>query len=103
MSERLEALKGMVLQDPKNSLVRYGLAMEYGRLGQLEQAVSEHRALIEVNPDYCYAYFHGGQALEKLGRLEEARTMYREGILAAHRTGDEHARSELQGALDLLS
>ncbi len=103
MSDRLEALKTMVQQDPKNSLVRYGLAMEYGRAGQLEQAIAEYRALIEVNPEYCYAYFHGGQALEKLGRLEEARALYRDGIEAAHRSGDEHARSELQGALDLLS
>jgi hypothetical protein len=40
--------------------------------------------------------------LERLGRLEEAGAMYRAGIDSANRTGDGHARGELQGALDLL-
>jgi hypothetical protein len=48
------------------------------------------------------AYFHGGQALEKAGRLEEARAMYEEGIAVTARTGDAHTRSELQAALDIL-
>jgi hypothetical protein len=48
------------------------------------------------------AYFHGGQALEKLGRIEDARAMYQTGIETTSRTGDQHTKSELQGALDML-
>jgi len=92
----------MVAQDPKNSFSRYGLAMEYRNSGDLEAAMREFRELIAVNPDYGYAYFHGGQTLERLGRLEEAAEMYRSGIESASRTGDQHAKQELQGALDLL-
>ena len=99
---RLEILKSMVAQNPKDSFSRYGLAMEYRNGGDLEGAVREFRELIAVNPDYAYAYFHGGQTLEKLGRLEEAAEMYRSGIESSLRTGDQHARGELQGALDLL-
>lgn len=92
----------MVAQNPKDSFSRYGLAMEYRNAGDLEGAVREFRELIAVNPDYAYAYFHGGQTLEKLGRLEEAGAMYRAGIESATRSGDQHARGEIQGALDLL-
>jgi len=101
-STRLEILKNMVAQNPNDSFSRYGLAMEYRNSGDLEGAVCEFRALIAVNPDYAYAYFHGGQTLEKLGRLEEAGEIYRAGIESAGRAGDRHAREELQGALDLL-
>jgi Tfp pilus assembly protein PilF len=101
-STRLDILKGMVAQNPKDSFSRYGLAMEYRNSGDAEGAVREFRALIEADPAYCYAYFHGGQTLERLGRTEEAAAMYRAGIEAAKTKGDDHARSEIQGALDLL-
>lgn len=101
-NSRLEVLKGMVEQDPANSFARYGLAMEYRNAGNLMQALEEFRSLIAANADYTAAYFHGGQTLEKLGRLDEARQMYREGIDAASRTGDAHTRGEIQGALEML-
>jgi len=98
----MEILKGMVAQNPSDSFARYGLAMELVKGGQLEGAVAEFRALLEFNPDYAAAYFHGGQALEKLGRVEEARETYEKGIEVTSRTGDQHTRSELQAALDML-
>jgi len=100
--DRLEALKNLLAQDPANSFARYGLAMEYVKTGALEEAVAEFRRLAEQDRDYAYAYFHCGQALEKLERLDEARETYRQGLEAAARRGDAHARSEIQAALDLL-
>ena len=101
-SNRLEILKSMVAQNPADSFARYGLAMEYQNSGDLEQAMREFRALLEVNPDYSAAYFHGGQALEKLGRLDEARELYKQGIEVTTRNGDVHTRGEIQVALDIL-
>jgi tetratricopeptide (TPR) repeat protein len=101
-SSRLEALKSMVALNPADSFSRYGLAMEYRNTGDAEAAVSEFRALIAVDPGYAYAYFHAGQTLERLGRPDEARELYRQGIEAAQRKADLHAQSELQAALDLL-
>ena len=98
----MEVLKNMLAQNPRDSFARYGLAMEHVINGELEEAVVEFRNLLDYNPDYAAAYFHGGQALEKLGRVEDARAMYQKGIETASRTGDQHTRSELQGALDML-
>jgi tetratricopeptide (TPR) repeat protein len=99
---RLDLLKNMVAQNPADSFARYGLAMEWARTGNLEQAVEEYRGLLAVNPDYAAAYYHGGQTLEKLGRPDEARALYRAGIEATTRTGDLHTRSEIEAALQLL-
>lgn len=102
MPDRTEVLKQMLLQDPSNAFARYGLAMELVKSGELAGAVTEFRALLAHNPDYAAAYFHGGQALEKLGEIEQARDFYEKGIDVTRRTGDGHTRSELQAALDML-
>ena len=54
---------------------------------------------LDADPDYTYAYFHAAQTLEKVGRIEEAKELYRRGIEAAGRKADTHARDELQAAL----
>jgi tetratricopeptide (TPR) repeat protein len=99
---RMEVLKSMVAQNPNDTFSRYGLAMEYANSGNLELAVEEYESLLRGNPDYAAAYYHGGQALEKLGRIDQARIMYRRGLEATRRTGDAHTNSELQAALDIL-
>jgi len=99
---RLETLKSLAAQNPQDSFLRYGLAMEYRNSGDLESAMREFAGLMNANPDYAAAYLHAGQTLERMGRSEEARAVYQRGIEVTTRAGDQHARSELQAALDLL-
>jgi len=73
--------------------------MEYVKCGQFENAVAEFEQVLAADSSYAAAYFHCGQALEKLGRRNDARDYYRRGIAAAR---DPHARSELEAALDIL-
>lgn len=99
---RLETLKQLLSQNPGDSFLRYGIAMEHMREENYEQAVAEFRELLNRNPEYVAAYYHCGQALERLGDVEGARAIYQAGIDLCARTGDQHTRSELQTALDLL-
>lgn len=101
-TNRLEILQSMLAQDPNNAFARYGLATEYVNAGQLEPAIAEFQTLLEKDESYVAAYYHGGQALEKLGRIEEARTLYEKGLEACTRKGDLHTRSEIERALSLL-
>jgi len=96
---RLATLRQLVADNPANTFARYGLAMEHVRSGDLDGAVQEFEAVLTTDPSYSAAYYHGGQALEKLGKLDQARDLYRRGIAA---TRDPHALSELQAALDIL-
>jgi Tfp pilus assembly protein PilF len=89
----------MLAASPGNTFARYGLAMEHVNSGQLEAAVSEFETILTTDPSYAAAYFHGGQTLEKLGKMDAAREYYRRGL---EKTRDPHARSELQAALDIL-
>ena len=102
MSKRLEVLHSMVDQKPEDAFTRYALAMEYVNTGGLEGAVGQFTELLKHNPAYAAGYFQGGQALAKLGRIEEARDLYSRGIDVTSASGDEHTRSELIGALQML-
>jgi Tfp pilus assembly protein PilF len=98
-NSRLEILKKMLEEAPGNTFARYGLAMEYSKAGDLAAAVIEFETVIATDPKYSAAYYHGGQTLEKLGRIEDAREIYRRGLAV---TRDPHAAGELQAALDIL-
>ena len=101
-TNRLEILKQMVKDDPNNTFARYGLAMEYAKSGEYGEAIKEFRILLQSDENYAAAYFHGGQAYEKLGQVEEARALYERGIEITTRKGDAHTRSEIEAALSLL-
>jgi tetratricopeptide (TPR) repeat protein len=101
-NNRIDILRGMVASNPADNFARYGLAMEYVKTGKLQDAVEEFKQLLIANPNYPAAYFHGGQTYEKLGDLDQARAMYQKGIEVTTAMGDQHTRSELQAALDIL-
>ncbi len=86
-------------QNPNDAFARYGLALEYSRLGNLEQALNEFGKLLTANPDYTAGYFMAAQTLVRAERLEEARKMLRDGIAAAQRTRNAHAQSEMEAML----
>lgn len=98
----MEAVKGLLAQDPANSRIRYMLCMEYLSAQDWAGAVAELSELIARDPAYIAAYYQAGRASEQMGAEDQARDFYRRGIEAARRSGDTHALSELQAALDVL-
>lgn len=98
-NSRVDVLKQLLAENPGNTFARYGLAMEHLKSGDLESAAGEFQAVLEHDANYAAAYYHGGQTLEKLGKLDEARDLYKRGVTIAR---DPHARAELQAALDIL-
>jgi predicted Zn-dependent protease len=99
---RKQQLEEMLAEDPNDPFLRYGLAMEYVSAGDLEAAVRGFRDLIGVAPDYVAAYHQAGQSLARLGRAAEARDLLRQGVAAAARQNDAHAKGEMEALLDTL-
>ncbi len=59
--DRIAMLTEVLAASPEDTFARYGLAMEYSKAGQIEQALTEFKTLIEKNPDYTPAYFMAAQ------------------------------------------
>jgi predicted Zn-dependent protease len=100
--DRVAMLNEILAQDPSNAFARYGLAIEYANSGQLERALEEFQKLLSANPDYAAGYFMAAQTLMKSDRVNEARAMLENGIIAAERQGDAHAAAEMQGMLQAM-
>ena len=96
---RRQMLEEFVAAKPEDSFARYGLAMDCANSGDSANADLHFKKLIELNPSYVAAYFQFGQFLARTGRTQEARSMLTAGISTAQRTGDDHARSEMEAAL----
>ena len=99
---RLAMLQEILAQNPNDAFARYGLAIEYVNQGDIDTALSEFARLVETNPDYTAGYQMSAQTLLKAGREEEARKSLEAGIASAVRTGNQHARAEMEAMLDEL-
>jgi hypothetical protein len=67
-------------------------------------AADQHfRALLERHADYIPAYLIYGQFLVRETRPEEAKKVLSNGITAATKAGNTHARSEMEALLIELS
>jgi hypothetical protein len=96
---RRQMLEEFVAAKPDDAFARYGLAMDCANAGDSAAADEHFKVLLGMHPEYVAAYFQYGQFLARTGRTEEARTTLGAGIATARRTGDEHARSEMETAL----
>lgn len=99
---RKAQIEALLADEPDNSFLRYGLAMEYVSAEEPEQAVATFRELLSRDAEYVPAYLQLGQVLARLGREAEARTILQEGIAVAQRVGDGHAAGEMSGLLATL-
>jgi len=100
---RIEIFKKMLNDDPNNTTVRFGLANELLKFERFEEAVNELKTYLSQMDDQGNAYGKLAQALEKLGRVDEAREAYQRGIAAANRHGHPGMAQDFEMALaDLI-
>lgn len=100
--QRLEAFRKFVEARPDDPFTRYALAMHLRSMGRLAEAVEAFTQLTARSPDYIPTWLMLGQTLEAAGREAEAATAYQDGMAAAARRQDLHARGELEAALEAL-
>ena len=92
----------MLERQPRDAFLLYALGMEHKKLNDLDKAIEFYSRTIEVDPNYCYAYYQRGQVFEQKGDADSAKQSYKDGIDAARRINDDHARSELETALQMM-
>src|SRR5262249_50293606 len=101
VNPRVEKVKAMLAASPDDTFLLYALAMEYKKTDQ-RQSIELLRRVTLLDPLQSYAYFQLGQVHELAGDIEAARDAYRQGLAAADRAGDAHAKSEIAAALAII-
>lgn len=99
---RREKIEVMLADDPGDTFLRYSLAMELDKEGDHDASLSRFADLTLDEPPYVPAFFMAGQQLVRLQRIDEARTILRDGIAAARIQGDVHAAGEMSEFLASL-
>ena len=100
--DRIAMLNEVLAQNPNDTFARYGLAMEFSKVGDVDRALAEFGTLLSSSPDYTPGYFMAAQTLARADRIDEAKQMLNDGIACARRTRNAHAESEMQAMLDDL-
>ena len=97
---RIEKLLEYMETADKDSFLQHALALEYIKIGDDEKARALFNELLLREPTYVGSYYHLGKLLERVGDFDKAIRIYKRGMEEAKKAGDNHARSELQGALE---
>ena len=100
--DRINKLKAFLEKQPNDSFLQHALALEYIKVGEDEQARVWFQSILNRDPGYIGTYYHLAKLLERAGENKEAIEVYEKGVVAAKAAGDNHAKNELQMALDEL-
>jgi predicted Zn-dependent protease len=101
-ADRAKALETMLERNPDDSRLRFGLALEYLRVGRREDGVRELRAYLAASEDEGNAWGRLATVLEEMGEYEEAKDAYRRGIEAAYQHGHPTMAEEFERTLEGL-
>jgi predicted Zn-dependent protease len=84
---RIEIFKQMLVSDPANTAVMFGLAKEYEKAGQHQELIDTINKYLEVTDDEGNAFGMLASAYEQLGQPDNAKEAYKRGIETAQRHG----------------
>jgi len=96
MSDRLTQLLKLHAADPADADLPYMIALELGKAGEADQAITWLDKTLAINAHYHYAYFQKAKMLDQEGETDDAVAVLDLGIEKASSVGDGKALGELQ-------
>jgi tetratricopeptide (TPR) repeat protein len=100
---RIEMLEGMLEKAPDDLFLNYALGLEYSNdLATVNDAESQFRLVLSINPDYIPAYYQLGKLFESLLRNDEALEFFKKGLEKARTQNDNKSANEFEEAIFLL-
>jgi predicted Zn-dependent protease len=101
MQNRIEIFKQMLESDPDNSMVLFGLANEYQKQEDWQNAIAALENYLAKADDEGAAYGMLAKAYEQVGDREKARNIYEKGIEVSVAHGHPSMAQEFRMTLDL--
>lgn len=101
MTDRIEVFEQMLATDPSNTMVMFGLAKEYEKLGRYEDVIRTLEDYLSKADDEGNAYGTLASAYFKFGDRDKAVEVYKKGIDVAMAHGHPSMANEYRMTLDL--
>jgi len=101
MTDRIEVFKQMLASDPANTMVMFGLAKEYEKLGQSADVIALLENYIAQADDEGNAYGMLAKAYEQNGMRERAKATYEKGIEVSNAHGHPSMAHDYQMTLEM--
>ena len=99
-ASRIDIFKQMLVNDPINSSILFGLAKEYEKSGQTEEMIETLERYLAISDDEGNAHGMLARAYEKSGRADKAREAYQRGIEVASQHGHPSMAEEYRTILE---
>ena len=99
-ASRIDIFKQMLVNDPINSSILFGLAKEYEKSGQTEEMIETLERYLAISDDEGNAHGMLARAYEKSGRADKAREAYQRGIEIASQHGHPSMAEEYRTILE---
>ena len=101
MQNRIDVFKQMLEADPSNTMVMFGLAKEYEKLGQNDEVIALLEDYLAKADDEGNAYGMLAKAYDAAGNREKAKSALERGISMAMAHGHPSMASEYKMTLDI--
>jgi tetratricopeptide (TPR) repeat protein len=99
---RIDIFKQMLVSDPINSSILFGLAKEYEKTGQTQEMIETLERYLAISDDEGNAFGMLASAYEKASQREKARETYQRGIQAATAHGHPSMAEEYRMIVEEL-
>jgi tetratricopeptide (TPR) repeat protein len=99
-TSRIDIFKQMLLSDPVNSSILFGLAKEYEKAGQADEMIETLERYLAIADDEGNAFGMLARAYEKAAQPDKAKATYLRGIDAAMAHGHPSMAEEYKTALE---
>src|SRR6185436_13472813 len=99
-ASRIDIFKQMLVSDPVNSSILFGLAKEYEKAGQTAEMIETLERYLAISDDEGNAFGMLARAYEKAAQPDKARETYQRGIDAATAHGHPSMAEEYRSVLE---
>lgn len=99
MASNISKLALRIKENPGDSFSKFALALELLKMGDQNRSRLLFEDIMKSDPEYIGVYYHVANLYSELGENKKAFDAYKKGIEVAEQIKDQHAKSELQGAL----
>jgi tetratricopeptide (TPR) repeat protein len=100
VTSRIEVFKQLLVNDPVNSSILFGLAKEYEKAGQTDEMIETLECYLAISDDEGNAFGMLARAYEEAGQPDKAKETYQRGIDAATAHGHPSMAEEYRMTLE---